>query len=78
MKQKGIHDDHILLMVPSDHACDPRNNFPGTIYGNQDHTKNWVCEDIEIDYKAEDLNSDAILNMMRGRFDDNFPMAKRL
>ena len=65
-------------MLPTDHACNPRNPFPGTLYGQRDHTKNWVCEDVEVDYKAEDLTADAILNMMRGRNDENFPLSKRL
>ena len=47
--------------------------FPGKLHGNRDHTKNWVCEDIEVDYKAEDLRAEDILNMMRGRYDEYFP-----
>ena len=78
LKSRGIDDDNILLMIPTDHACSSKNAFPGTLYGSSNHDLNWVCEDIEIDYKAEDLNSDAILNMMRGRYDENFPLAKRM
>ena len=73
LKSKGITDDHIMLMLPTDHACNPRNAFPGTLYGQRDHTKNWVCEDMEVDYKAEDLTADTILNMMRGRYEPDFP-----
>ena len=65
-------------MVPTDHACNPRNTFPGKLHGNRDHTKNWVCEDVEIDYKAEDLLAEDILNMMRGRYDEYFPQSKKL
>ena len=65
-------------MVPTDHACNPRNFFPGTLYSTKDHDYNWLCEDVEIDYKAEDLDSDAILNMLRGRFDPFFPESKRM
>ena len=65
-------------MIPTDHACNARNNSPGTLFFSNDHLQNWLCEDIEIDYKAEDLNSDAILNMMRGRHDEHFPISKRL
>ncbi len=34
LKNKGISDDKILLMIPTDHACSPRNFFPGTLYAN--------------------------------------------
>jgi phosphatidylinositol glycan class K len=57
-------------MVPVDHACNPRNPFPGTLYHNEEHNKNWLCDDVEIDYKAEDLTSESILNLLRGRYDD--------
>ena len=78
LKSKGIRDDHILLMIPTDHACNPRNPFPGTLYGLRDHQLNWMCDEVEVDYKAEDLTADAILNMMRGRYEENFPQSKRL
>jgi phosphatidylinositol glycan class K len=37
LKSTGITDDQILLMVPMDHACNPRNPFPGTLYHNEEH-----------------------------------------
>jgi phosphatidylinositol glycan class K len=57
-------------MVPADHACNARNPFPATLYHNEEHNYNWLCDDIEIDYKAEDLTADSILNLLRGRYDD--------
>ncbi len=78
LKNKGISDDNILLMIPTDHACSPRNFFPGTLYAHQDHTKNQVCEDVEVDYKAEDLTEHSIMNMLRGRYEEHFPKSKKL
>ena len=74
----GITDDQILLMAPVDHACNARNPFPGTLYHDVDHTHNWLCEDVEIDYKAEDLTAESILNLLRGRYDDHLPKSKRM
>jgi len=37
LKDKGITDDQIILMIPSDHGCNPKNLFPGTIYHNTEH-----------------------------------------
>lgn len=36
------------------------------------------CEDVEVDYKAEDLSYESILNMLRGRYDEHFPESKKL
>jgi phosphatidylinositol glycan class K len=65
-------------MVPTDHACSPKNIFPGKLYHEESHTYDWNCDDIEIDYKAEDLTADSILNLIRGRYDDYLPKSKRL
>ena len=65
-------------MIPTDHGCNPKNPFPGMIYHSREHVYNWLCNDIEIDYKAEDLTEDTILNMMRGRYSEFFPASKKL
>lgn len=36
------------------------------------------CEDIEVDYKGEDLTYETILNLVRGRYERHFPASKRL
>lgn len=78
LKLSGITDDKIILMVPTDHACSPKNIFPGKLYHEESHTYDWNCDDIEVDYKAEDLTADSILNLIRGRYDDYLPKSKRL
>jgi GPI-anchor transamidase subunit K len=78
LKNKGITDDQILLMVPTDHGCNPRNPFPGTLYHDKEHSYNWLCDDIEIDYKAEDLTADVMLDILRGRYDPYLPQSKRM
>ena len=32
LKMNGITDDQILLMLPTDHGCNPKNPFPGTLF----------------------------------------------
>jgi GPI-anchor transamidase subunit K len=78
LKSVGITDDQILLMLPTDHGCNPRNPFPGTIYHEEEHELDWLCENVEVDYKGEDLTEETILNALRGRYDDFLPMSKRL
>lgn len=78
LKARGIHDDRILLMLPENHACNARNKFKGRIYVNNDHDENFYCDDVEVDYKSDDLTFEAILNLFRGRYDPNFPESKKL
>jgi phosphatidylinositol glycan class K len=54
-------------MLPENHACNARNNFPGQIYVEPDHQINFYCDDIEVDYKSDDLTFETILNIIRGR-----------
>ena len=71
LKDRGIPDDHILLLMPENHACNPRYIYQGTAYSAIDHKENLYCDELGIDYKAEDLTFDAILNLFRGRYDPN-------
>lgn len=43
-----------------------------------DHETNYYCDDIEIDYKSDDLTFDAILNLLRGRYNPDYPENKKL
>ena len=58
-------------MLPENHVCNPRNKYPGELYVTLDHKENFYCDDVEVDYKAEDMSFDAILNLMRGRYPPN-------
>src|SRR5690606_5047174 len=35
IKQLGIQDDHIILMLADDFACNPRNSYPAQIFNNE-------------------------------------------
>ncbi|TNV76607.1 hypothetical protein FGO68_gene15958 [Halteria grandinella] len=78
LKKMGVTDDRIILMLPENHACNPRNAFPGTLHFEIDTRENLYCDDIEIDYKGDDLTYETILNLIRGRYDQGFPQSKRL
>ena len=65
-------------MIPENHACNARNPFPGTVYFETDHGINFCEEDVEIDYKGDDLTYETVLNLIRGRFDNYYPMNKRI
>jgi phosphatidylinositol glycan class K len=70
LRERGITDDKIIMMLPENHACNARNKFPGQVFGTKDH-RNMYCDDIEVDYKYDDLTYYAILNLIRGRYPPN-------
>ena len=78
LKARGITDDHILLLLPENHVCNPRNVYPGQLYVDPNHEINLYCEDVEVDYKETDISDESILNMLRGRYENNFPESKKL
>ena len=79
LKDRGITDDRILLMLPENHACNARNFKKGHIkYMLNDEKTNYYCEDVEVDYKSDDLTYEAILNLFRGRYAPDFPENKKL
>ena len=78
LKKMGVPDDRIILMLPENHACNARNPYPGQIYFDLENRENIYCEDIEVDYKAEDLTYETILNLIRGRYDTRMPQGKRM
>jgi phosphatidylinositol glycan class K len=69
----GITDDRIILMLPENHACNPRNPFPGDVHFDLETRENLYCKDIEVDYKGEDLTYETILNLIRSRYERYFP-----
>jgi hypothetical protein len=38
VKNMGLDDDHIILMLADDHACNPRNAFQGQVFSDTGHT----------------------------------------
>ena len=78
LKAMGVSDDRIVLMLPENHACNARNAFPGTLYYEAPERRDWYCRDIEVDYKAEDLTYEAILNIVRGRYERLYPASRKL
>ena len=78
LKERGIKDNHILLVLPENHACNPRNKIRGKMKYFSESNKNYYCDDVEVDFKADDLNFEVILNMLRGRYPPNFPENKKL
>lgn len=52
VKRLGIPDSHIILMLSDDMALNPRNPYPGAIYGDTTKKVNLFGEDVQIDYQV--------------------------
>ena len=65
-------------MLPENHACNARNFKKGNIKYQHGDDANYYCDDVEVDYKSDDLTYEAILNLFRGRYAPDFPENKKL
>jgi len=78
LKERGFPDSNIILMLAEDYACNPRNKYPGTIYGNMDQSQNLYEGEIEVDYRGEEVTVDNFLRVLSGRHFPTTPRNKRL
>ncbi|KAJ5079788.1 gpi-anchor transamidase [Anaeramoeba ignava] len=78
VKNLGIPDSQIILMLADDYACNPRNKYPGTIFNNLDHKINLYGENIEVDYRGLDVSVENFMRVLTGRHKEEEPRNKRL
>jgi GPI-anchor transamidase subunit K len=76
LKKFNFEDDHILLMLPENHQCHPRNPFPGRIFDGS-HPED-LMQDVEIDYRSAEVSPEFFTNLLIGRHPASFPNNKRL
>lgn len=78
VKRLGIPDSQIILMLPDDMACNPRNAFPGTVYSNADRLVDLYGENIEVDYRGYEVTVENFIRLLTDRLDKDVPRSKRL
>ncbi len=78
LKQNGIPDSNIILMLADDVACNPRNSFPAQVFNNQNKQLNLYGEDIEVDYRGYEVTVENFLRVLLDRHEKNVPWNKRL
>ena len=78
LKDSGIKDDWIILMISETYACNPRNVIPGTIFNRDKLNENMYCDDIEIDYRTQDMTDVSVINLIWGYFESDVPQSKKL
>ena len=78
VKRLGIPDSQILLMLPDDMACNPRNVFPGVVYSNSDRRMDLYGENVEVDYRGYEVTVENFIRLLTDRWEDGVPASKRL
>ncbi|KAG5980133.1 glycosylphosphatidylinositol anchor biosynthesis [Claviceps digitariae] len=78
VKRLGIPDSQIILMLPDDMACNPRNAFPGTVFSNSDRAVDLYGDNIEVDYRGYEVTVENFIRLLTDRVGDEMPRSKRL
>ena len=80
VKRAGVPDSRILLMLPDDFACSPRNGAnAASMFNSAAHALNLYAEDdVEVDYRGAAVTVEAFLRLLHGRHADNVVKSQRL
>ena len=77
-RRLGIPDSRILLFLPDDVACNPRNPFPGSVFNHRRRGVDLVGGHLEVDYRGDELTVENFLRVLTGRHRPETPLSKRL
>ena len=80
VKRAGIPDSRILLMLPDDFACSPRNgDYSASMFNSPQHSLNLYAEDdVEVDYRGAAVTVESFLRLLTGRHTANTVKSQRL
>ncbi len=78
VKEMGIPDSNIILMLPDDMACNPRNSFSAQIFNDRSRSINLYSSDVEVDYRGTEVSVETFIRVLTGRHSDSVPRSKRL
>lgn len=76
LKRFNFDDDHIIIMLPENHQCHPRNVYPGKIFDSF-HNED-LMEDSQIDYRGAEVTPENIARVLTGRHLKLTPGNKRI
>ncbi|KDN53087.1 hypothetical protein K437DRAFT_253412 [Tilletiaria anomala UBC 951] len=78
VRRLGIPDSNIILMLADDAACNSRNRSPGNVWAQSSKTIELYGDDVEVDYRGNDVSVEGLLRLLTGRVPPNTPRSKRL
>ncbi|KAJ8605940.1 hypothetical protein MRB53_041304 [Persea americana] len=89
VKRLGIPDSQIILMLPDDMACNPRNSFPGSVFNDKSRQLDLYDDQgsveqiagmggIEVDYRGNEVTVENFIRLLTDRWPASHPASKRL
>ena len=88
VKRLGIPDNQIILMLPDDMACNPRNTFPGSVFNDKSRDLDLYDDKgalaslgmggIEVDYRGNEVTVENFIRLLTDRWPSSHPHSKRL
>ncbi|KAK5133621.1 glycosylphosphatidylinositol anchor biosynthesis [Meristemomyces frigidus] len=92
VKRLGIPDSQIILMLPDDMACNPRNTFAGSVFNDKSRELDLYDQQtrssgsaaaagmggIEVDYRGNEVTVENFIRLLTDRWPASHPSSKRL
>ena len=78
LRDLGIPEDHIVLMLADDVACSPRNGYPAQVFLSQEHARNVYGDAVQVDYRGPEVTVRTLLGLLEGRHAPGTPAHRRL
>lgn len=80
LKQSGVPDDQIILMLADDVACNPRNPHAGRVFNTDDaqSRRNVYGEHVEVDFRGSEVTVENFFRLLTDRLPHGTPRSKRL
>ena len=80
VKAAGVPDSNILLLLPDDYACQPRNGpHAAAMFNSASHAFNlYQDDDVEVDYRGSAVTVEALLRLLTGRHSTHTAKRQRL
>ena len=69
VRQNGIPDSNIILMLSDDIPCNARNRSPASVFNNMDHEIDLYSPDVEVDNRGYDVTVLRFLRLLQDRWD---------
>jgi phosphatidylinositol glycan class K len=66
VKRLGIPDSRIILMLPENTACNPRNMRPGEILIDEERNYDVYGKDVQVDYRGNEVNVENFMRVLTG------------
>ena len=78
VKELGVPDDRIILMLADDVACNARNIHKAQVWNNRKREIELYGDEVEVDYRGDEVTVESFLRVLTGRHHPGTPASKRM